>query len=158
MAAPEIPLISLSRSTPEEVLDALSTIGFIHLELDGTGITQSDIDRSFELSSLIYSVPSEERINCLKNARGNGYYGMKGTLDERNPSQTDLKENFGWGRFSTSHGEFGTTQPLPPSVERYREEIIAFDNKCFEASLRVLDILSRAFDVRKPRHTHLSGF
>ncbi|KFA52299.1 hypothetical protein S40293_00624 [Stachybotrys chartarum IBT 40293] len=156
MAAPEIPLISLSRSTPEEVLDALSTIGFIHLELDGTGITQNDIDRSFELSSLIYSVPSEERINCLKDAKGNGYYGLKGTLDERNPSQTDLKENFGWGRFRTSDGECETTQPLPPSVERYREEIIAFDNKCFEASLRVLDILSRAFDLPENffRSTH----
>ena len=146
--APEVPLISLVKSTPEEVLHALSTIGFIHLDLDGTGITQNDIDRAFELSALIHSVPTEERAGSLKDASGNGYFGMKGSLDERVSSKTDLKESFVWGRYKSAAGQTETNQALPTSIQQYRQEIVEFDNKCFEASLRVLDILSQAFDVR----------
>ena len=146
-STPEVPLISLVRSTPEEVLHALSTIGFIHLDLEGTGITQNDIDRAFELSTLIHSVPAEERANSQKDATGNGYFGMKGSLDERASSKTDLKESFVWGRYKSNAGESETTQALPSSIQKYKKEIAEFDNKCYEASLRVLDIISEAFDV-----------
>ncbi|OAA59039.1 Oxoglutarate/iron-dependent oxygenase [Niveomyces insectorum RCEF 264] len=152
-AAPEVPLISLVRSTPKEVLQALSTIGFIHLDLDGTGITQADVDRAFALSSLIHAVPADERTTCLKDAAGNGYFGMTGSLDERARSQTDRKESFVWGRGNSSgaaESETTTTQPLPDSVQNCRQELAEFDNKCFEASLRVLDVLSLAFDL--PEH------
>jgi isopenicillin N synthase-like dioxygenase len=37
---------------------------------------------------------------------------------------------------------------LPAEMEKYRGEIDGFRNKCYEASLRVLDVLGRAFDVR----------
>ena len=148
-SSPEVPLISLIRSTPEEVLYALSTIGFIHLELEGTGINQADVDRAFELSGLVHSVSTEERTESLKDATGNGYFGMKGSLDERASSKTDLKESFVWGRYKSSVGESETTQALPTSIQKYKQEIVEFDNKCYEASLRILDILSQAFDVRR---------
>ena len=144
---PEIPLISLVESTPQEVLRALSTVGFIHLDLQGTGLTQSDVDRAFELNKIIHAVPVVERAGALNDANGNGYFGLKGSLDER-VSKPDLKESFFWGRFKSSAGESHTTQSLPTTIEQYKEEIVAFDNKCFEASLRILDILSQAFGVR----------
>lgn len=146
LAPPEIPLISLVTSTPAEVLDALSTVGFIHLALDGTGLTQADVDRAFELSGLIHSVPSEDRAGFLKDAIGNGYLGMQGSLDERT-TKTDFKEAYIWGRFKATEGVTGTTQTLPPTIEQHRQEIAGFDDKCFEASLKILDILSLAFQV-----------
>jgi isopenicillin N synthase-like dioxygenase len=147
-ALPEIPRISLSSSTPQEVLQALSTVGFIHLELDGTGIPQTDIDRAFELSRLIYSVPHEERQRFWQDGFGNGYFGMKNSLDERT-TKADLKETFTWGRYEACEGQSETSQVLPPSIQHYRNEMIEFDGKCFEASLKVLDILSEAFEVRQ---------
>lgn len=143
---PEIPLISLLHSKPEEVLQALSTVGFIHLDLEGTDITQADVDRAFELSALLHNVPQAERSGSLKDDRGNGYFGMKGSLDER-ATGTDLKESFVWGRYMASAGEKATTQSLPKAMKEYQDEIIRFDQRCYEASLRVLDILSRAFDL-----------
>lgn len=157
-AAPEVPLISLRRSTPEEILHALSTIGFIHLELDGTGISQHDVRRAFELSTLIHSVPEGERIGALKDASGNGYFGMKGSLDERNPSKVDLKESFVWGRYSSSSGQTETSQNLPVSIQKHKREIVDFDHKCFEASLRVLDSLSEALGVWKHRYFHTVSY
>jgi isopenicillin N synthase-like dioxygenase len=145
----EIPLISLINSTPEEVLHALSTVGFIHLELPGTGLTQYDIDRAFKLSEHIHSVPIEERISFREDTNGNGYVGMKGSLDERT-TKTDLKESYIWGRYKSNAGESGTSQGLPNSIQKYRQEIVDFDDKCFEAALRILDILSQAFGVRSP--------
>lgn len=145
--APEIPLISLTHSTPEEVLKALSTVGFIHLDLEGTGIEQSDIDRAFELSELIHSVPPSERKAYWKNESGNGYLGQQNSLDERT-TKPDFKEQYTWGRFDASAGESASTQILPPSVQKFRAELVQFDIKCFETSMRVLDILSRAFKVR----------
>ncbi|KAH8647292.1 hypothetical protein BX600DRAFT_443497 [Xylariales sp. PMI_506] len=152
---PEIPLISLLSSTPAEVLHALSTVGFIHLALEGTGLAQADVDRAFELSALIHSVPVEERAGFLKDERGNGYLGINGSLDERT-QKADLKESFIWGRFSSRAGETATTQRLPKNTEQYRQEIIDFDNKCFETSLKVLDILSLAFKLPQDffRSTH----
>ncbi|CAG9978665.1 unnamed protein product [Clonostachys byssicola] len=152
---PEIPLISLIHSKPEEVLQALSTVGFIHLDLEGTGITQADVDRTFELSALLHNVPQTERSGSLKDERGNGYFGMKGSLDER-ATGTDLKESFVWGRYLASAGEKALTQSLPKTMEEYRDEITRFDQRCYEASLRVLDILSRAFDLPENffRNTH----
>lgn len=147
-SAPEVPLISLVQSTPEEVLDALSTIGFIHLDLEGTGIAQADIDRAFEVSALLHSVPAPERAESLKDAMGNGYSGMKGSLDERATSTTDLKESFVWGRYQSTGAESETNQILPAAMQKYKQEIVNFDDKCFEASLRVLDVISQAFDVR----------
>lgn len=144
---PEIPVVSLVTSTPDDVLRALSTVGFILLEIEGTGITQVDIDRAFELSGLFHSVPVDERTPFLIDNRGNGYLGMKGSLDERKSGRTDLKESFVWGRFKATEDETGTTQVLPHCIQKHRQEIEAFDKKCFEASLRVLDILSCAFDV-----------
>jgi isopenicillin N synthase-like dioxygenase len=146
-SVPEIPLISLVTSTPEDVLRALSTVGFILLDVQGTGITQDDIDRAFELSSLIHSIPLEKMTACFTDHRGNGYLEMKGSLDERKTGRTDLRESFVWGRFKSTEGEYETTQALPSSIQMYKQEIVAFDEKCFEASLKVLDMLSRAFDV-----------
>jgi isopenicillin N synthase-like dioxygenase len=154
---PEIPLISLVKSTPKEVLRALSTVGFIHLDLEGTGLTQNDINQAFKLSSLIHSVSIEERAGSMKDPSGNGYFSMKGSLDERT-SKTDFKESFVWGRFNSSTGETGTTQGLPSSIQKHRQEIVDFDNKCFEASLRVLDILSQALDVSHPPRRRLLSF
>ncbi|VUC31080.1 unnamed protein product [Clonostachys rosea] len=152
---PEILLISLVHSKPEEVLHALSTVGFIHHDLEGTDITQADVDRAFELSALLHNVPQAERLASLKDERGNGYFGMKGSLDER-ATGTDLKESFVWGRYMSSAGEKATTQSLPKAVKEYQDEITGFDQKCYEASLRVLDILSRAFDLPENffRSTH----
>jgi isopenicillin N synthase-like dioxygenase len=143
---PEIPLISLVRSTPEQALRALSTVGFIHLDLQDTGIIQSDVDRAFELSNLLHSVPKVEKAGSIVDKRGNGYLSIKGSLDERK-SKPDLKESFIWGRYKSVSGEFETTQKLPMSLQKYREELIEFDRKCFEASLKVLDMLSKAFEV-----------
>ncbi|KAF1969464.1 Clavaminate synthase-like protein, partial [Bimuria novae-zelandiae CBS 107.79] len=52
--------------------------------------------------------------------------------------------------------ETETTQTLPPSVEKHRQDIVDFDNKCFEASMKVLDILSWAFNLPENyfRFTH----
>ena len=144
---PEVPLLSLIRSTPEDVLAALSTIGFIHLDLDGTGITQHEVDRAFQISTLIHNVPADKRAEHTKDARGNGYFPMKGSLDERS-SSTDFKEAFVWGRFKSGAGEVKSVQTLPDAIGGFRTEIEDFDNKCFEASLRVLDMLSQALSVR----------
>jgi isopenicillin N synthase-like dioxygenase len=146
-SAPEVPLLSLIKSTPKDVLDALSTIGFIHLDLDGTGLTQEDVDRAFQLSKLIHNVPLEDRVDLKLDPRGNGYMPMKGSLDERS-SSVDFKEAYVWGRFKSSAGETQTIQKLPKVVADLRHEIEEFDNKCFEASLRVLDMLSQALSVR----------
>jgi isopenicillin N synthase-like dioxygenase len=142
----EIPLISLVKSTPEEVLQALSTVGFIHMDLDETGLTQDDVNQAFEILGQIHSVPVDDRADCLLDDIGNGYLSMKGSLDERT-SKPDLKETFMWGRFNFNAGESQTSQNLPKSIVKYKEEIVAFDQKCFEASLKILDILSRAFEV-----------
>jgi isopenicillin N synthase-like dioxygenase len=146
-SAPEVPLLSLIKSTPQDVLEALSTIGFIHLDLDGTGLTQEDVDRAFQLSRLLHGVPLEHRAGLGLDARGNGYMPMKGSLDERS-SSVDFKEGYVWGRFKSSSGETQTTQKLPDAVANLRHEIKEFDNRCFEASLRVLDMLSQALSVR----------
>ncbi|KAI1372061.1 hypothetical protein F4677DRAFT_463540 [Hypoxylon crocopeplum] len=145
---PEIPLISLVKSTAEEVLQALSTVGFIHLELEGTGLAQVDIDRAFQLSALIHSMPVGERAGSMHDARGNGYIGMRGSLDER-VTKKDLKETYMWGRFDSNLDETETTQVLPPALQDHTQEIVDFDNKCFEASLKILDILSLAFNLPK---------
>ena len=146
-APPEVPLLSLIKSTPEDVLAALSTIGFIHLDLDGTGISQEEVDRAFQISNLIHSVPLDQRTDYTKDARGNGYFPMKGSLDERS-SSTDFKESYVWGRFKASAEETKSQQVLPDAIGALRDEIEEFDNKCFEASLRVLDMLSQALSVR----------
>jgi isopenicillin N synthase-like dioxygenase len=146
-ATPEVPLLSLIRSTPRQVLEALSTIGFIYLDLNGTGICQAEIGRAFEISKLIHDVPLENREGHIKDARGNGYLPMKGSLDERS-ERADFKESYVYGRFKSSAGELQTTQILPEAIADARPEIELFDEKCFEASLRVLDMLSQALSVR----------
>ncbi|KAF2658051.1 Clavaminate synthase-like protein, partial [Lophiostoma macrostomum CBS 122681] len=142
----KISRISLSSSTPRDVLQALSTVGFIHLELDGTNISQADVDRAFELSRLVYSVPHEQRQRFWKDKAGNGYFRLQNSLDERT-TKPDLKETFTWGRYQACQGQSATSQQLPSSIEHCRTEMIDFDEKCFEASLRVLDILSEAFEA-----------
>lgn len=121
----EIPLISLITSTSKEVLHALSTVGFIHLELPGTGLTQDDIDRAFKFSERIDSVPDVERQRYMIDDQGNGYLGINGSLDERT-NKADLKESYIWGRYKGD--ESGTTQKLPPSVQKYKQDIVEFDN------------------------------
>lgn len=153
----EIPRISVLTSTPAEVFSALSTVGFIHLDLEGTGLSQKDVDRAFELSSLIHSMPRPERAPFTELANGNGYLKMRGSLDERT-SKTDLKEPYVWGVFDSGAGETATTQVLPPVVAGFRQEFADFDNKCFQATLKVLDLLSVAFGVSAGCTTNLSVF
>ncbi|KIW08092.1 uncharacterized protein PV09_01030 [Verruconis gallopava] len=143
---PEIPLISLVTSTPEDVLQALSTVGFIHLDLEGTVLRQEDVDRAFEISAIIHSIPMEDRRDSMLDARSNGYRGMIDSLDERS-KKPDWKESFGWGRFEAGAGESETTQVLPEALEIYKPEMASFSSKCFDTSLRVLDMLSKALNV-----------
>lgn len=144
---PEIPLISLVKSTPADVLEALSTIGFLHLDLSGTGLSQDEVDRAFEISKTIHGVSLDQKESYGKDAWGNGYFPMKGSLDERS-SSTDYKEAYVYGRFDSKAGQTKTVQIMPSSIDSLRSEVQEFYVKAFEASLRVLDMLSQALDVR----------
>ena len=77
---------------------------------------------------------------------------MRGSLDERS-SSTDFKEAYVWGRFKSNLEKGEYTQAMPESTSGLRSKIEDFDDKCFEASLRVLDMLSQALNVRQAEHS-----
>lgn len=147
-----IPLISLSESSPADLLRALETTGFIHLSLsEHTPITPSDVHRAFELSDYYYTIPENERKKFPRDSDFNGLQalGESALAAERKEGQlnADWKEGFGYGRYDVNSGKLKSDQPLPEAMEDKREKLEEFWRGCYELMLRVLDMLSEAFEV-----------
>lgn len=148
----DIPLISLSKSTPSDLLRALETTGFIHLSLsDTTAVTPSSVKRAFEISEYYYSIPENERRKFPRDGDFNGLQavGESALAAERKGGQinADWKEGLGYGRFDVESGKVRSDQPLPEAMEGMREELELFWRSCYELMLEVLDMLSEAFEV-----------
>lgn len=142
-----IPLISLSKSVPADLLDAMATSGFLHLDLEGTNLSALDVQKAFDLSAYYYNIPEVERKRFPRDEDYNGLValGNSALAAEYGQSRADWKEGFGYGRFSPPKTR--SDQALPAQMDSKREELQWFWEQCYELMLRILDMLARAFQV-----------
>lgn len=168
MASP-IPLIDFSTPQTSEqlagqVLDALASVGFLHVA-GLPGLDKETIANAFSIvrcsmppvSSLLtspsqhkdlYDSPVAERLSCPHDfATRNGHQRFKDMSLGEKGGGADSKEAFVYGHHGTELGE--TDQPLPPALERRRDEVQQFKETCHAAFCDLLDKISIAMKVSR---------
>ena len=140
-----VPIISLrpsgggpDTSLGTQILTAVIDTGFFYLS--NHGITQEEIDSLFRQSSGFFlTEPEAARLACQDRSNNTGYTPVKQeSLDPNSTSDGDLKESFYLAGLARAQGGSKETeerhrppsQHLPPTLERHREELASFIEKC----------------------------
>ncbi|KAK9446426.1 uncharacterized protein V1518DRAFT_184251 [Limtongia smithiae] len=135
-----------SAATAKALFDAASTLGFVFI--NGSGLTQADVNRMFGLSAKFFAEPAGEK-EKFAIADNKGYAGMNqealGVDSEE--KRGDPKEIFNFGQFRRGRPD----QALPPVFLGENEgtlaEVSAFAAKCHATCNAVLDLLAAALDI-----------
>ncbi|EXJ84488.1 hypothetical protein A1O3_05156 [Capronia epimyces CBS 606.96] len=160
--AVRLPVINISEfsvGVGKQLLDAAIRYGFLYIDTDGTGFTESMVDREFELSRNFFALPEAQKKKCLIDETNRGWTGMHGEiLDPKTQRKGDFKEAFNMGEFL--NGE--PRQPMPQALEPHIKELADFERTCKKVSDRILDLLGLGLEVDEPdffssRHTQPSG-
>lgn len=158
----QLPVIDISKFTAEvgqQLLDAATKYGFLYIDTNGTGFTESMVDRAFELSRRFFALPDAEKEVCRIDRSNRGWTGMGGeTLDPKVQRRGDLKEAFNVGEFAGGKPD----QPFPKVLQNHVDELGDFEKRCQTVCDRVLDLLALGLEVEEPsffssRHTQPSG-
>lgn len=162
VAAIQLPIINISNPTSTvgtQMLEAAREFGFLYIDPKGTDFTEDLVNRQFELSRQLFSLPASDKEKCRINRSNRGWTGMGGeTLDPRTQRRGDLKEAFNMGEFINGRPE----QPLPDLLESNIQLLSQFETSCRKVSARILDLLGLGLQVEdahffSSRHTQPSG-
>ncbi|EXJ75139.1 uncharacterized protein A1O5_01835 [Cladophialophora psammophila CBS 110553] len=162
-SAIQLPVIGISDFTVEvgkKVLEAATTFGFLYIDTNGTGFTESIVDREFAFSRQFFALPEAEKEPCRIDNTNRGWTGMHGEiLDPKTQRKGDFKQAFNIGAFLDGKPQ----QPLPKFLESRIDELAEFERTCKQVCDRVLDLLGLGLEVEEPnffssRHTQPSGF
>lgn len=157
-----LPVIDISEFTAEtgkKLLDAATRYGFLYIDTNGTGFTESMVDREFELSREFFALPEAQKKQWPINETNRGWTGLHGEiLDPKTQQKGDFKEAFNMGEFLNGKPQ----QPMPQSLEAHVDELAEFERTCKNVSDRILDLLGLGLEVEEPnffssRHTQPSG-
>ncbi|RPB29814.1 Clavaminate synthase-like protein [Terfezia boudieri ATCC MYA-4762] len=142
---PVIPLEDGSAECAKELVDAARQWGFLYISA-GSDISQSKIDRMFELSKKFFSSPREDKEKCAISANNRGWSSMHSeTLNPQNQRRGDFKEALNFGEFSNGKAQ----QPLPPSLVPHEVELAKFADQCHELCLRLLRLFALGLKIDK---------
>ncbi|KAK8869510.1 hypothetical protein IAR55_000075 [Kwoniella newhampshirensis] len=153
-----IPTIDLSPSSgksdaelAETLLEALNTVGFLHVLNPGPGLTQKDVRGIFDVGSELFKLPLEEKEAVGFDVEtGAGYTSMMGqtTGAKAHRFRGDLKESFSIGPTTSSS--------LPSSLpdESLIPKVEAFRQSCFSCGLRLLDLFTLALKTPEDDPTY----
>ncbi|KAI9831324.1 MAG: hypothetical protein M1819_005098 [Sarea resinae] len=142
-----LPVIDIS--TPDaragnEIVDAASKYGFLFIKAQGSGFSQNDIDRMFELSRQFFSSSREEKDKCAITPDNRGWSSMhREVLDQGNQRKGDFKEAFNFGEFVNGKAQ----QPLPEALERHEEELNYFSNLCHGLCIKILKLFALGLKI-----------
>ncbi|WVQ81068.1 hypothetical protein IAT38_003190 [Cryptococcus sp. DSM 104549] len=143
-----IPTIDLSPSSGKSdaelaatLLEALNTVGFLHVLNPGPGLTQKDARDIFQAGSELFALPLEDKEAVGFNVEtGAGYTSMMGqtTGAKAHRFRGDLKESFSIGP--------STSASLPAALpsDTLVPRIEAFRRACFACGHRLLDLFTLA--------------
>ena len=158
----QLPVIDISEFTPQagkQLLDAATKYGFLYISSNGTGFTESMVDREFDLSRQFFELPEAEKEGCRIDDTNRGWTGMHGEiLDPKVQRKGDFKQAFNIGEFIAGRPQ----QPMPKFLESHITELAEFERTCKLTCDRVLDLLALGLEVEEPnffssRHIQPSG-
>lgn len=158
----DLPVIDISEFSVEvgkQLLDAAVTYGFLYISTNGTGFTESMVDREFELSRQFFALPQVDKEICHIDRTNRGWTGMQEEmLDPEVQRRGDFKEAFNMGEFKDGKPQ----QPMTKLFTNHLSELAAFEATCQQVCKRVLDLLALGLEVEEPnffssRHTQPSG-
>ncbi|RVX65907.1 hypothetical protein B0A52_10214 [Exophiala mesophila] len=161
-SAIQLPIIDITNPTTTvgaQMLKAAREFGFLYIDPKGTAFTEDLVNRQFELSRQLFSLPDSDKEKCRINRSNRGWTGMGGeTLDPRTQRRGDLKEAFNMGEFINGRPE----QPLPDLLERNIELLSEFEASCRKVAAQILDLLGLGLQIEdgqffSSRHTQPSG-
>ncbi|KIX08257.1 uncharacterized protein Z518_02913 [Rhinocladiella mackenziei CBS 650.93] len=161
-SAIQLPVIDISEFTVEigkQLLDAAQKFGFLYIDTNGTGFTESMVEREFDFSRKFFALPDAEKEKCRIDDTNRGWTGMHGeTLDPKAQRKGDFKQVFNIGEFHDGKPQ----QPMPAFLEKHIKELAEFERTCKTFCDRVLDLLALGLGVEEPnffssRHTQPSG-
>ncbi|CAK9439186.1 uncharacterized protein LODBEIA_P34100 [Lodderomyces beijingensis] len=133
-------------STPAELLDALTTQGFVFV--DGHDFTQEEVDSLFDLSRAFFQLPSDykQRYSIVGNT---GYITF--TKENLDPAKKDdFKEGLNLSDLDLATGELNPAQLIPDWIKdddaRY-ELIKSSIRKLNSLNLKLLESIAVALEI-----------
>ncbi|ORY35920.1 hypothetical protein BCR39DRAFT_39905 [Naematelia encephala] len=159
---PSIDLSPTAGKTDDELaatlLEALNTVGFLHVLNPGAGLDLPHVRDIFAAGSELFELPLEQKEAVgFDVATGAGYTSMMGQITgaKAHRFRGDLKESFSIGpSTSASLPSLLPSESLVPRIE-------AFRRACFACGLRLLDLFTIALKTPdddpkyfRSRHTY----
>ncbi|ODV90050.1 hypothetical protein CANCADRAFT_99951 [Tortispora caseinolytica NRRL Y-17796] len=139
----------INQDTAEKLLKAAHTQGFIYLS--GTGLTQLDVNKAFDASRALFSLPDEEKSRYKITPANRGYSKMfMENLDPDVSKTGDPKEAWNIGAITKQEdGSYTAEQDMPKAAEQYYADISTFQQKCYDLMRKILLLLGMSLKIDK---------